>query len=294
MKSLQTNTAIIGGTGLYAIEGLELVEEYLPQTAWGKPSDVINIVRYKKNGQETHIAFLPRHGRGHFLLPTEIPQRANMAALKLLGVERIIAFSSVGSLREEIPPSHFVLPNQIIDRTRNRGVEETFFGDGIVVHVSFGDPFCPSLHDLLSKHLKKIAVPFHNKATLVAMEGPAFSTRAESHLYRSWGGDIINMSVLPEAKLARELEISYQMVAMSTDYDSWRETEVPVTTKEILKTVKTNGENAAKLIHSFLPDLLTQYTSPFKGSVKNAIMTSQEKRPPQIVKELNQLLPDYF
>lgn len=294
MNKRQVNTAIIGGTGLYAIEGLELMEEYFPQTAWGRPSDVINIVRYQKEGQEIHLAFLPRHGRGHFLLPTEIPQRANMAALKQLGVERIIAFSSVGSLREEIAPTHFVLPTQIIDRTRNRGVEETFFGDGIVVHVSFGDPFCPSLNDLLSKHLKKIAVPLHSKATLVAMEGPAFSTRAESHMYRSWGGDIINMSVLPEAKLARELEISYQMVAMSTDYDSWRESEVPVTTEEVLKTVKTNGKNAEKLIHSLLPDLLTHYTSPLKGSIKNAIMTSQEKRPPQIAKELNLLLPNYF
>lgn len=294
MKKLTANTAIIGGTGLYTIEGLETIDSYFPQTAWGKPSDEITIARYSKDGQETNIAFLPRHGRGHFLLPTEVPQRANMAALKLLGVERIIAFSSVGSLKEEIAPTHFVLPNQIIDRTRNRGPEETFFGDSVVVHVTFGDPFCLPLSQLLEKHLHKIEVPVHNQTTLICMEGPAFSTRAESHMYRSWNAGIINMSVLPEAKLARELEISYQMVGMSTDYDSWRESEHPVTTEEILKTVSTNGKNAARLIHSLLPDLLSPYTSPLKGSVKNAVMTAKEKRSPQMVKDLNELLPNYF
>lgn len=290
----QVQTAFIGGTGLYAIDGLETIGSYFPDTPWGKPSDEITIARYRENGKTIQIAFLPRHGRGHYLLPTEVPQRANMAALKLLGTERIIAFSSVGSLREEMAPTHFVLPSQIIDRTRNRGPEETFFGDGVVAHISFGDPFCAPLAALLEKYLQKIGVPCHRDATLICMEGPAFSTRAESNMYRAWGGDIINMSVLPEAKLARELEISYQMVAMSTDYDSWRVHAEAVTTSDVMQTVQTNGENATKLIRSLLPELTEAYVSPLKGSLKFAILTAVEKRPQQIKENLNLLLPCYF
>jgi len=233
--------AIIGGSGLYDI-GLEIEDEFYPETPWGNPSDKIIVGRYN----QVPVAFLARHGRGHFLNPTEVPVRANIAALKKLGVGQIIAFSAVGSLREEIAPRHFILPSQIIDRTKSR--PSTFFEDGLVVHAMFGDPFSSSLSDLIwSKH-SVLDIPFHRDRTLICMEGPAFSTRAESLMYRQWGADIINMSVLPEAKLAREAEISYQMVCMSTDYDCWKIEEEPVTVEMVISNLNANAQNARKLV----------------------------------------------
>ncbi len=276
----------IGGSGLYDLPGMKVEGEYLPETPWGKPSDAVVVAEH--SGKK--MAFLARHGRGHFLNPSEVPARANIAALKMMGVEEIVAFSAVGSLREEIAPRHFVLPNQIIDRTK--GIRpSTFFENGIVVHVTFGDPFSIHLADVIAAHTPKDIVLHRNK-TLICMEGPAFSTRAESNLYRSIGGDIINMSVLPEAKLAREAEIAYQMVCMSTDYDSWREEHEAVTTDVIIGHLHANAENGRRIIAAVLPYLGNP--SPLKGSVKFGVITAPEKRSPEMIKKLNQILPGTF
>jgi 5'-methylthioadenosine phosphorylase len=286
----KANLAVIGGTGLYEIEGFKKVETYYPETAWGKPSDEITIAEW----EGFKVAFLPRHGRGHFIDPSNIPQKANMAALKMAGVEEILAFSSVGSLKEEIAPGDFVLPSQIIDRTRHR--DDTFYNEGIVVHVSFGDPFDNGLAELIAPVIEKEGIKLHKNETLVCMEGPSFSTRAESKLYKSWGAGIINMTVLPEAKFARELEMSYQMVCMSTDYDSWRESEEAVTADEIMRTVTKNTTGAKKIIRDAMPLFIKrgEKDSTFKGSVKFGIMTAPDKRRPDIRKKLNTVLPDHF
>lgn len=284
----KVKAAVIGGTGLYSLDGMELVEEVLPETPWGKPSDTIKIG--KIHGKL--IAFLPRHGVGHFIMPHEVPMKANICALKILGVEEIVAFSSVGSLREEIKPLDFVLPNQIIDRTRGR--ESTFFGKGVVAHAPFADPFSKNLSDRINKAAAKINLQIHQNKTLICMEGPLFSTRAESHMYRSWGGDIINTSVLPEAKLAREAEIAYQMICMSTDYDCWRENEEAVTAEMVMANLGKNAENAKKLLNSLIPDLGNGDDLSLKNSTKYSIITAPERRNPDTVAKLKVLFPDYL
>lgn len=286
--SKKVKAAIIGGTGLYNLEGMEIKEEVLPDTPWGKPSDVITIGNY--NGKD--IAFLPRHGKGHFISPTELPARANICALKLLGVEEIVAFSSVGSLKEEIKPLDFVLPAQIIDRTRHRPT--TFFENGVVAHATFGDPFSENLRNRLGVCLKKLDIPHHIGKTVVCMEGPLFSTRAESNMYRQLGGDIINMTVLPEAKLAREAEIVYQMVCMSTDYDSWKEHEGPVTAEMIIANLTHNNQNAKKLLTEIIPIIGNGDDLSLQGTMKYSIITDPSKRNPEQVKKLQVLFPDYF
>lgn len=243
---------------------------------------------------------MARHGRGHYLTPTEVPVRANIAALKSLGVEVILAFSAVGSLREDIPPCDFVLPDQLIDRTRGLR-PSTFFGEGLVAHAGFADPFHAGLSDLIAKHEKvlEFGARLHQKKTAVCMEGPAFSTRAESHMYRSWGGDVINMSALPESKLAREAEIAYQMICMSTDYDCWRENEEAVTVETVMQNMGNNGKNAKTLLHALLPDLEAAVTNDslepkLKGSMKFSGMTAPEKRNPETVRKLEFILPGYY
>lgn len=285
---------VIGGTGVYALEGLEVIEKIYPETPWGKPSDEITIVAYEHEGKKIRIAFLPRHGKGHFIPPSKIPQKANIAALKMLGVEEIIAFSAVGSLKEEIAPGHFVLPSQIIDRTRHR--EDTFYDGSIVVHVGFADPFSRGLADILEQAMEKAGVQIHRDETLICMEGPSFSTRAESKLYRSWNAGIINMSVLPEAKLAREMEMCYQMICMSTDYDAWREHEEAVDVASVIAVVKENSAKAQEVLREALPLLAQKH--PLKGAAKEAlstaIMTAPEKRPPHEREKLNSVLPGKF
>ncbi len=284
----KVKAAIIGGTGLYSLDGMELVEEVLPETPWGKPSDTIKIGKI----QEKLIAFLPRHGVGHFIMPNEVPVKANICALKILGVEEIVAFSSVGSLREEIKPLDFVLPSQIIDRTQGR--ESTFFGKGVVAHAPFADPFSKNLNDRIKKAASKINLSIHENKTLICMEGPLFSTRAESHLYRSWGADIINMSVLPEAKLAREAEIAYHMVCMSTDYDCWRENEEAVTAELVMANLGKNADTAKKLLTALIPDLGNGDDLTLKNSTKYSIITAPERRNPDTVAKLKVLFPDYL
>ncbi|RHX87851.1 S-methyl-5'-thioadenosine phosphorylase [Leptospira stimsonii] len=280
--------AIIGGTGLYSLDGMELIEEIYPDTPWGKPSDKIKIGNYKGK----LIAFLPRHGVGHFLLPPEVPNHANICALKQLGVEEIIAFSSVGSLREEIKPLDFVLPSQVIDRTRLRNA--TYFGNGVVAHAPFAEPFSSNLSERIEATAKKIGLAIHTNKTLVCMEGPLFSTKAESHLYRSWGADIINMTVLPEAKLAREAEIAYQMICMSTDYDCWREGEESVTLEMVIANLTKNAETAKKLLAELIDVIGNGDDLSLKNSTKYSIITAPEKRNPETVKKLKVLFPEYF
>jgi 5'-methylthioadenosine phosphorylase len=283
----KVKAAIIGGTGLYDLEGMQVIEEYFPETAWGKPSDTITIGRYK----DKLIAFLPRHGRGHFISPSEIPNLANIAALKMIGVEEIVAFSSVGSLREEIAPRDFVLPDQIIDRTK--GIREsTFFGKGVVAHASFGDPFSKNLSDRINSLATNLGIKMHTGKTLVCMEGPLFSTRAESKMYRMVGGDIINMSVLPEAKLAREAEIAYQMVCMSTDYDSWREHEEAVTVEMIIANLTHNNNTAKKLIADLIPLLGNGDDLSLIGTSKFSIFTNPTKRNEEQMKKIRTLFPE--
>ena len=238
----QVRIGIVGGTGLYDIERLSDIEEVSPDTPFGKPSDSILIGTLE--GQR--VAFLPRHGRGHRIMPTEIPVRANIYALKSLGVEHIIAINSVGSFRAEVKPGDLLIPDQLIDRTRQR--VSTFFGGGIVAHIQFAEPFCPNLRRVVYEAAQDAGASVHSGGTYVVMEGPAFSTKAESLLYQSWGTDVIGMTALPEAKLAREAEICYAIIACSTDYDAWHETEEPVSVGIILNTLRRNIELSKKII----------------------------------------------
>ncbi len=285
---------VIGGTGVYALEGLEIIEKIYPDTPWGKPSDEITIAAYTNGEKTLRIAFLPRHGKGHFITPSNIPQKANLAALKMLGVEEIIAFSAVGSLKEEIAPGHFVLPTQIIDRTRHR--QDTYFDGSIVAHVSLADPFSKGLADILAESARVSGVTLHREETLICMEGPSFSTRAESKLYKSWGAGIINMSVLPEARLARELEMCYQMVCMSTDYDAWREEEEAVEVDSVMAVVKTNSGKAQEILRNALPLLAQKHPlpGPAKKALSFGIMTNPEKQKPEDREKMKQVLPHYF
>jgi 5'-methylthioadenosine phosphorylase len=242
MSQPQARIGVIGGTGLYDIAGLTDVSEVRPNTPFGKPSDAIVVGKLGGVG----IAFLPRHGKGHRISPTEVPSRANIYALKALGVEFIISSNSCGSFKEELKPGHLLVPDQIIDRTRQR--VSTFFGGGIVAHIQFADPFCPVLSDIVYKSAKDAGATVHKGGTFIAMEGPAFSTRAESRLYKAWGADVLGMTVLPEAKLAREAEICYASIVCITDYDSWHETNEAVSVEAILTTMRKNIDFAKKTI----------------------------------------------
>ncbi|MFQ5519276.1 MAG: S-methyl-5'-thioadenosine phosphorylase [Mariprofundus sp.] len=242
-------TGIIGGSGLYDIEGIELIEHLDIDTPYGKPSDDLMLAHI--NGFE--VVFLPRHGRGHAIPPHKINYCANIYAMKLAGVDRIISISAVGSLREDIPPGDFVLVDQFVDRTHSR--ESTFFDGPVVAHVSMADPVCPCLKSNLSTACEKAAIPTHQSGSYLVMQGPQFSSRAESNLYRSWGLDVIGMTNLPEAKLAREAEICYATVAMSTDYDCWHEEEDDVSVASIIEVMQGNVAKAqAMLQHFFAQD----------------------------------------
>lgn len=242
----EAKVGVIGGSGLYAIEGLADMRAVEVSTPFGAPSDRITLGTL----EGVRVAFLPRHGVGHRILPTELPVRANIYALKSLGVERIIAVSACGSLKEEYPPGHIVVPDQIYDRTRNREEEYTFFGRGIVAHVSFADPFCPDLSGWLYDTGKEIGALIHRGGTYVCIEGPTFSTKAESAVYRSQGFDVIGMTAVPEAKLAREAELCYAMLAMVTDYDVWH--DEPVTQEMVLRTMGQNIGTARRLVRGAL------------------------------------------
>lgn len=297
--------AVIGGTGLQSLPGFTPAATLTVTTPWGAPSSPISILHHPSptSGAPIPIAFLSRHGLHHELAPHEVPARANIAALRSLGVRTIIAFSAVGSLAEHVKPRDFVIPDQIIDRTK--GIRPfTFFERGMVGHVMFADPFSTALGAVVRRCGHSLAgegVALHDAGTLVCMEGPQFSTRAESRLYRAWGGTVINMSVLPEAKLAREAEISYQMICMSTDYDCWREGGEDVTVEIVMGNMRANGENARRFVGAVLDELAKEehrdlvLARHLEGQTKFAgSMTHAEGRSQEALEKLGWLFPGYF
>jgi 5'-methylthioadenosine phosphorylase len=288
MPQIKAKIGVIGGTGLYDIEGLTGVREVNVDTPFGPPSDSIVVGRLGGVG----IAFLPRHGKGHRISPTEVPSRANIYALKSLGVEHIIAINSCGSFKEDIRPGHLLIPDQIIDRTRRR--VNTFFGGGIVAHIPFADPFCPMLSQIIYQSALEAGATVHKGGTFIAMEGPAFSTRAESRLYRSWGADIIGMTVLPEAKLAREAEICYASIACVTDYDSWLETNEPVSVGVILATQRQNIETAKKTIRLAVGRIPDIRDCDCVSALGPALVTSRKAIPPALKEKLGLLIGKYI
>jgi 5'-methylthioadenosine phosphorylase len=279
--------AVIGGSGFYQMEGLGDVEQIYVDTPYGATSDAITAGTL--DGQR--VAFLPRHGVGHRILPGELPAHANIWALKSLGVEHIISVSAVGSLREDIEPLHMVVPDQIIDRTRGR--PSTFFGDGMVAHIGFADPFCSALRDVVSHATHEAEATVHNGGTLVVIEGPAFSTRAESCVYRQWGADIIGMTALPEAKLAREAEICFAMLACSTDYDCWHETHEVVTADMIVGNLLKNVEVSRRAVRLALQRLPSPRDCGCKDALKDAMVTSLDIVPEETKKRLAPIIGKY-
>ncbi|MDN3514738.1 MAG: S-methyl-5'-thioadenosine phosphorylase [Candidatus Brocadia sp.] len=279
---------IIGGSGLYNIEGIKDVKSVSIDTPFGKPSD--NFTTGTLEGRQ--VAFLPRHGKGHTILPSELNFRANIYGMKKLGVEHIIAVSAVGSMKEEIKPLDIVIPDQFFDRTRGR--ISTFFGEGIVGHVSFADPVCGVLADTLYNAAKSVDVRVHKGGTYLCMEGPLFSTRAESNVYRQWGVSIIGMTNLQEAKLAREAEICYSTLAMATDYDCWHVSEEAVTLEMIVGNLNKNAETAKRILKAAIPKIEQNRTCPCATAVKNAIVTHKDLIPENTRKKLDIIFGKYF
>jgi len=283
---------IIGGSGLYKMESLKDVQEITVETPFGPPSDVF-IFGFLAG---VPVVFLPRHGRNHHLLPSELPFRANIYALKQLGVEYIISASAVGSLKAEVKPLDMVVPDQFIDRTKDR--KATFFGEGIVAHVAFGEPVCPNLAAILEESIADLKLPevtLHRGGTYVCMEGPAFSTKAESNLYRSWEATIVGMTNLTEAKLAREAEIAYATLALVTDYDCWHPDHDHVTVEMVIANLHRNAVNAQKVISATVERLsLNPPTSAAHSALKYAILTPLERVPQRTKDKLALLLHKYL
>ena len=278
----------IGGSGLYEMEGLEDRADVDVRTPFGDPSDTITTGFLAG----TSVAFLPRHGRGHRISPTEIPARANIYALKSLGVERIVSISAVGSLKEDIAPLDMVVPDQLIDRTKSR--VNTFFEDGIVAHAGFADPFCPILSGLVVRSAQQHGVTTHAGGSYVVMEGPLFSTRAESELYRSWGSSVIGMTALPEAKLAREAEICYTTMALVTDYDCWRESEETVSVELIVANLLKNVAASQDVIRDLVPKVPVARDCACASALKDAIITSPELIPADTRDRLSLIVGKYL
>ncbi|GIW71513.1 MAG: S-methyl-5'-thioadenosine phosphorylase [Planctomycetota bacterium] len=280
---------VIGGSGLYELEGFTERQELRVATPFGAPSDAV--VRGRLG--EAEVLFLARHGRGHRLLPTEVPYRANIYALKQLGAERVVAISAVGSLREHIAPGHLVFIDQFIDRTFAR--PSTFFGEGCVAHVSFADPTCAALREVLVGAAAELGLAHHPRGTYLCMEGPQFSTRAESALYRSWNADVIGMTNLQEAKLAREAELCYQTVALATDYDCWYEGEQEVSAEAVVQTLRDNIDRARRLLAVALPRLAARpRTCGCREALRGAIMTAPEHIPAPTRERLQLLIGRYL
>src|SRR5271165_4036219 len=285
---MKPTIGIIGGSGLYSMPGFEAQEEVLLDSPWGRPSDEYIVGRLV--GKE--VAFLSRHGRGHRLSPSELNFRANIYGFKSLGVERIISLSAVGSLKEEHRPLDFVIPDQFFDRTRGR--VSTFFGEGLVAHISFSDPICPQLAEVVAGACSSVGVNAKKGGTYLCMEGPAFSTKAESNIYRSWGMDVIGMTNLQEAKLAREAEICYATVAMVTDYDCWHDGHDSVTVDQIVAVLNQNAANAAKVVKAAVAALPRERTCPCASALKYAILTNPEAIPATTREKLDLLIGKYI
>ncbi|WP_445630851.1 S-methyl-5'-thioadenosine phosphorylase [Nostoc sp. DSM 114167] len=288
----QASIGIIGGSGLYKMDALKDVEEVQVETPFGSPSDALILGTL----DDTRVAFLARHGRNHTLLPSELPFRANIYAMKQLGVKYLISASAVGSLKSEAKPLDMVVPDQFIDRTKNR--ISTFFGEGIVAHIAFADPICKNLAAVLADAIASLNLPevtLHRGGTYVCMEGPAFSTKAESNLYRSWGATIIGMTNLPEAKLAREAEIAYATLALVTDYDCWHPDHDSVTVEMVIGNLLRNAVNAQKVIQETVRRLSENPpTSEAHSALQYAILTQLDKAPAATKEKLGLLLQKYL
>jgi 5'-methylthioadenosine phosphorylase len=284
----QAEIGIIGGSGLYHMPGFKDAQEVRLQTPFGDPSDafIIGTLENRK------VAFLARHARGHKILPSELNFRANIHGFKQLGAERIISVSAVGSLKEEHKPLDFVIPNQFFDRTRHR--IDTFFGDGIVAHVGFGDPVCGELARVVRNACQVAGVPAKLGGTYVCMEGPQFSTKAESNVYRSWGADVIGMTNLQEAKLAREAEICYVTIAMVTDYDCWHPHHDSVTVEQIISVLTKNADNATKVVKATVAAMPVSRSCKCRSALAHAILTDPAKIPAATKEKLKLILQNYL
>jgi 5'-methylthioadenosine phosphorylase len=284
----QAEIGIIGGSGLYSMPGLTDVHEVVQDTPFGAPSDayVLGTLEGRK------VAFLARHARGHRLLPSELNFRANIYGFKQLGVDRILSVSAVGSLKEEHKPLEFLIPDQFVDRTRHR--VDTFFGDGVVAHVAFADPVCPQLSEAVAAACKKAKVVGKRGGTYLCMEGPQFSTKAESNLYRTWGMDVIGMTNLQEAKLAREAELCYVTVAMVTDYDCWHPHHDSVTVDQIVAVLLKNAENACNVVREAVAAMREERTCKCGSALAHAILTDRAKIPLATKEKLKLILGKYL
>jgi 5'-methylthioadenosine phosphorylase len=285
---MKPTIGIIGGSGLYSMPGFEIQDEVTLETPWGAPSEVYVVGKLEGRG----VAFLARHGRGHRISPSELNFRANIWGMKSLGVERIISLSAVGSLKEEHQPLDFVLPDQFLDRTRGR--VSSFFGDGLVAHISFAHPVCAEVAHVAHRAGREVGVQTKLGGTYLCMEGPAFSTLAESNLYRSWGVDVIGMTNLQEAKLAREAEICYATVAMVTDYDCWHPEHDAVTVNDILANLTQNAENAAKLVIAAVRHMPEERECKCGSALAHALITDRKSIPPATRKKLELLVGKYL
>ncbi len=283
----EAKIGFIGGSGLYDIEGFSDRREIEVSTPFGDPSDAITVGSL----EGVRCAFLPRHGRGHRISPTEIPARANIYALKSLGVERVVSISAVGSLREGMKPLDVVIPDQIIDRTRER--PSTFFGDGMVAHVGFADPFCEDMRRRAADAAAGEAT-FHDGGTYVTIEGPQFSTRAESELHRSWGASVVGMTALPEARLAREAEMCYVTLAFVTDYDVWRAAEEDVSVELVIQNLSRNVRVAHAVVRRMARSLADERRCGCGSALENAIITSRDSIPPETRRKLGLLVDKYL
>ncbi len=285
---MEAKIGIIGGSGLYEMVGMTEVEEVKITTPFGEPSDAIIL----GDLEGVKVAFLPRHGKGHQISPSKLPTKANIYALKLLGVERIISVNAVGSFKEGIKPLDLVIPDQLIDRTTGR--DSTFFTNGIVAHIAFAEPFCPVLSQILFEAATGMGAEAHKGGIYLAMEGPQFSTKAESQLYRGWNADIVGMTALPEAKLAREAEICYASLAFVTDYDCWHPSCESVTTEMILTNLQKGAETAKKILKLTIPSIPQKRDCVCATALKDAIATSPKYIPEKIKEDLAPLIGKYL
>ncbi|HOK40697.1 MAG TPA: S-methyl-5'-thioadenosine phosphorylase [bacterium] len=285
---MKPRIGIIGGSGVYEMDNIKIIGEEEIDTPFGKPSDKYVIAQVG----EKEVVFLPRHGKGHRILPSEVNSLANIYGMKKLGVKFILAVSAVGSLKEEIAVKEFVIPDQIIDKTKYRN--NTYFGNGLVVHVGFAHPFCEYVRKIYINSAKKIMNKVHEKGIYVCMEGPQFSTKAESELHRSMGASVIGMTALPEAKIAREAEICYALMAMITDYDCWHETHEIVSADSVVQVMKENAENAKKVIYEAIISLDINYDCDCHHSLANSIVTDLKIVPEKTLNKLDLIIKKYL
>ncbi|MFQ5922863.1 MAG: S-methyl-5'-thioadenosine phosphorylase [Anaerolineales bacterium] len=279
---------VIGGSGLYSMDGLQIVETREVSTPYGPPSSPLTIGELRGSP----VVFLARHGQGHTISPTEVNYRANIYALKDMGVERVVAISACGSLREDYAPGHVVVPNQIFDLTRLR--PRSFFGEGLVAHVSVADPFCPDLSPAVVESLQAAQAEVHGGGTFITIEGPRFSTRAESNTFRAWGMSIIGMTTSPEAFLAREAEMCYSVMAHVTDYDVWHKSEAPVTVEMVMRTLEANAQIVKTAISELVGRLPEERDCICKEALKDALITPRDSIPPETLEKLKPLVQRYY